>query len=74
MKRKTMPPRNHVLVAMLKRKSGGGAHEKAMKAQRNQEKSKLKRRVIQMEEYRTFNPGVASSNLAAPTINQSALS
>lgn len=72
MKRKSKPPRNHVVVAMLKRKTGGGAHEKTVKAQRRQDKMALRRRVIQMEEYRTFNPGVASSNLAAPTINQSA--
>lgn len=33
MKRKTVPPRNHVTVAMLKRK-GGGAHGESVKAQR----------------------------------------
>lgn len=43
MKRKTMPPRNHVLVAMLKRKAGDGVHEKTAKAQRRQGKVELKR-------------------------------
>ena len=72
MKRKTMPPRNHVAVALMKRKSGGGAHGKTVKAQRRKESVDLQRRVIQLEEYRTFNPGVASSSLAPPTSNQSA--
>lgn len=72
MKRKTMPPRNHVTVAMLKRKSGGGAHGKSVKAQRRLGKIEVQRRVIQLGEYQTFNLGVASSSLAPPTSNQSA--
>ena len=42
MKRKIMPPRNYVTVAMLKRKTGGGAHGKTAKAQRQQVKVELK--------------------------------
>lgn len=72
MKRKISPPRNHVAVALLKRKSGDGAHGKTGKAQRRGERVDLQRRVIQLGEYQTFNLGVASSSLAPPTTNQNA--
>lgn len=72
MKRKTMPPRNHVAVALMKRKSGSGVHDKTEKAQRRKEEVDLQRRVIQLEEYQTFNLGVASSSLAPPTTNSNA--
>lgn len=44
---------------------GHGNTEKAMRRKRNIDIG----RVIQLEEYRAFTPGVASSNLAAPTSN-----
>ncbi len=40
MKRK-ISPRNHVVIAMLKRKSGAGTHGKTTKAKRRKNKMEL---------------------------------
>ena len=69
-KRKPMPPRNHVVVAMLKRSAGDGVHKKTEKALRRVNKIDLHARIAQLVEQEAFNFQVIGSNPIARTINQ----
>lgn len=66
MKRKPMPPRNHVVVAMLKRKAGGGAHGKTVKAQRRLDKIELQGCVTQRQSSRLLTDKARFRNSPHP--------
>ncbi len=56
MKRKPMPPRNHVVVALMKRNAGNGVHGKTFKAQRRLDKVTMLWGCSLEVRHRTFNP------------------
>lgn len=66
MKRKSMPPRNHVVVALIKRR-GDGVHGKTFKAQRRQDKIEINGMVAKRPGTRLLTGYTASSILPRPT-------
>lgn len=65
--RKPLPPRNHVVVALIKRNAGNGVHGKTFKAQRRQDKIEINGMVAKRPGTRLLTGYTASSILPRPT-------